>query len=340
MTSSVDLDLARKPLPEAPIETEAKLSDERGRDARRPSQFPLAAWRDILWRVAGRVTDDRIMLIAAGATFYMLLALFPALAVFVSIYGIVADPTTASQHVAFLEGLMPAGGMDLISGQLQELARQSRDTAKIGLLIAFVTAYWSASNGVKTIFEALNIAYQEREKRSFLWLNILAFTFTFAAMLIGIFMIFAVGVLPAVLALVTIDERAGRLISLMRWPALLVMIAIGISILYRFGPSREQAKWRWISWGGGLATIVWIAASAGFSFYLQNFADYNATYGSLGAVVGLMFWIWISVLILIVGAELNAEMERQTAIDTTTGAPLPMGERGAVVADTLGEASE
>ena len=288
-------------------------SNKRGRDATHPSHFGWAGWKDILWRVWQQSGEDRIMLVAAGAAFYLLLALFPALAAFVSVYGFVADPSTVAEHVAYLGGLMPGGGLDLIRGQLESLANQDRDALSLGFLMAFLAAFWSANNGVKTLFEALNIAYEEREKRSFIRVNLIATLFTVAAMLTAFLMITAVGVIPAVLAVLNLGSSSETVIDLMRWPVLLALVAAGISILYRYGPSREPAKWRWITWGGILATLVWIAASAGFSYYLQNFADYNATYGSLGAVIGLMFWIWISVLILIVGAELNAEMEHQTA---------------------------
>lgn len=326
-----------RPIERADADLARKQADGRGRTAKQPSQFPSLAWKDIAWRVWQQVFEDRITLVAAGAAFYLLLALFPTLAAFVSIYGFVADPVTVADHVAFLGGLMPGAGLDLIRGQLQNLASQDNDAAGIGFIVAILAAFWSANNGVKTLFEALNIAYEEREKRSFIRLNLVAFTFTLGAIGIAIAMIVAVGVVPAALALLKVEDLSGTVIALLRWPVLLILVAAGISLLYRFGPSRERAKWRWITWGGGLATLVWIAASAGFSYYLQNFADYNATYGSLGAVVGLMLWIWISVVILIVGAEVNAEMEHQTAVDTTTGAALPLGERGAVVADTLGD---
>lgn len=314
-----------------------KIADGRGRNVTQPSRYPPAAWKDIFWRIWREISEDRVLLIAAGVAFYLLLARFPSLGVFVAIYGFVADPVSAADHVAFLAGLMPAAGLDLIRGQLENLASQERDGASIGFILAILAAFWSANNGVKTLFEALNIAYEEREKRSFLRLNLIAIAFTLGAIGIAIAMILAVGVVPAALALLNVEDLSGTLIALLRWPVLLMLVAAGISLLYRFGPSRERAKWRWITWGGGLSTLVWIAGSAGFSYYLQNFADYNATYGSLGAAVGLMLWIWVSVVILIVGAELNAEMEHQTAVDTTTGTARPMGERGAVVADTLGD---
>ena len=315
----------------------SEIEADRGREAQTPSQIPPKGWLDILWRLWRCINDDRVLLIAAGAAFYLLLALFPALAAFVSVYGFVADPVTIADHVAFLGGLLPREGLDLIRSQLESLAGQEPGALGIGFFVGLAITFWSANSGIKTLFEALNVAYREREKRSFLTVNLMAFAFTFGAIAIGILMIVSVGVAPLALKAVYLGWAAEWLIEWLRWPVLLVAIGIAISILYRFGPSREHARWRWITWGSAFATLAWVAVSAGFSWYLQNFADYNATYGSLGAVIGLMLWIWISVIVLLVGAELNAEMEHQTARDSTTGPELPMGERGAVVADQLGE---
>lgn len=308
----------------------------RGREAEWPSQIPIKGWKDIAWRVWGETSEDRVMLVAAGATFYLLLALFPAMAAFVSVYGFVADPTTIADQVSYLGGLLPRGGIELIEAQMESLARQDTNALSISFIFGLLVAFWSANNGMKTIFEALNIAYEEREKRSFIKLNFTAFIFTLGAMLVGILMIVTVGVVPALLGFLNLSRFSEVIIAVLRWPLILIVIGFAIALIYRFGPSRARAKWRWVSWGSGLATVVWVLASWGFSYYLQNFADYNATYGSLGAVIGFMLWTWISSIILLVGAELNAEMEHQTAQDSTTGAPRPMGERGAVVADTLG----
>ncbi|MCV0397616.1 MAG: YihY/virulence factor BrkB family protein [Rhizobiaceae bacterium] len=306
-----------------------------GHNATRPSHFTLRAWWAILKRVYSESQEDRVMLVAAGGAFYLLLALFPALAAFVSLYGFVADPTTIADQIAFLGGLLPRGGLEIIEAQLDALASQDPDRLSLGFAIGLAVALWSANTGVKTLFDAMNIAYEEPERRSFLKLNLASGMFTLAAMLIGVLMLLAVGIVPAVLAFLRLDAWAEVLIWLGRWPLLLVFIVTGISLLYRFGPNREPANWRWLSPGAVVATLVWIACSIGFSWYLQNFANYNATYGSLGAVIGFMIWTWLSVLILLIGAELNAEMERQTARDTTTGEPKPMGERGAYVADTV-----
>lgn len=312
----------------------------RGRDAAAPREIPWKGWKDITTRVIGEISRDRVMLIAAGITFYLVLALFPALAAFISVYGLFADPATVSDQLSYLDGVLPSSGLELIQAQLVELAAQDQQALGIGFLVSFVVAFWSANNGVKAMFVGMNVAYDEEEKRSFVKLTAISFAFTIGVMMMAAFLIAVIAVIPAILALVRLDDVADTVVRLSRWLLLLGAVLVAISLLYRFGPSREEPQWRWVTWGSGLATVVWIIVSAAFSFYLQNFADYNATYGSLGAAIGFMMWIWISVTIILVGAELNSEMEHQTAIDTTTGSPRPLGERGAVVADELGAASD
>jgi membrane protein len=320
--------------------TEARLDSGRGRDANTPSHIGWQGWKDILWRVVAEFSADRVTLIAAGATFYSLLALFPALAAFVSLYGFVADPTTIADHIAFLGGFLPSGGLDLIKSQLQSLVSADESALSFGFLLGLALALYSANNGILTLFEAMNIAYDEAEKRSYLKLYGTSLLFTLGAIIIAILAIISVGVVPAVLAFMGLGGVAETLISLARWPVLFAAAAFGISLLYRYGPSRERAKWRWVTWGGVIATALWLLASILFSWYLTNFADYNATYGSLGAVIGFMMWTWISTTIIILGAELNSEMEHQTARDSTTGPERPMGSRGAAMADTLGKRSD
>jgi len=311
----------------------------RGREVSWPHHIPPRGWWDIVGRVFSEVMEDRITLIAAGATFYLILALFPALTAFVSLYGLVADPVTIADHIAFLGSLMPKAGYDMISGQLHALAKANTNALSFGFLFGVLAALWSANNGIKTIFEAMNIAYEEKEKRSFIWLNVMSLLFTLGAMVIAALFVISVGVVPAVLSFLRLDSFAAILIEYLRWPVIIVAAAFAISIIYRYGPSRRRAKWRWQVPGAAIATIVWLIASIGFSWYLTNFANYNATYGSLGAVIGFLMWVWISMVILLVGAEINAEMEHQTAIDSTIGRDRPMGGRGAHVADTLGAAS-
>lgn len=313
-----------------------ELQEARGRAAETPSEIPAKGWRDIAWRVWREVQEDRVAFVAAGATFYLLLALFPAITAFVSVYGLVADPTIISEHLSLLGSIVPSSVLDLVRQRLEGITGQPQQALSIGFVLAFLFAFWSANNGVKALFEAINIAYEEQEKRSFVRLNLVAFGFTLGAMVVAAVLILGVAVVPAALSFLTPVRYLEVLVYLLRWPLLLVLTATAISLLFRYGPSRERAKWRWVSWGGIGATVAWLMASIGFSFYLSNFADYDAIYGSLGAVIGFMMWTWISVLTLIVGAEVNAEMEHQTARDSTTGEPEPMGERGAVVADTIG----
>lgn len=314
--------------------------DVRGREAIWPSQIPIKGWKDIFWRLVREISEDRVMLIAAGSAFYLLLALFPGLAAFVSLYGIISDPTTVAAQIQFLTGLIPAGGLDIVDRQLTSLATQPRDALSFGFFFSLALALWSTNNGIKTLFEALNVAYEETEKRGFVKLHLVTFAFTLSALLIGIVVFAAIGLVPALLALFPIGDLIDALIRTLRWPLLLVFVCCGIAVLYRYGPSRARAKWRWITGGGVFATIAWFAMSIGFSYYLENFANYNAVYGSLGAVVGFMMWAWLSVTIILVGAELNSEIEHQTRHDSTTGPEKPMGERGAYVADTLGKTAE
>ncbi len=320
--------------------TEAgRLESGRGREAETPQQIPARGMKDVFWRLYAAITEDRVMLIAAGVTYYLLLALFPAMAALVSIYGFVASPVDIAERIVFLSTVMPADALNIFLDQLKSLASQDSSTLSIGLVAGLGIALWSANNGMKALFEAMNVAYQETEQRSFVRLNAISLLFTFGTMILVIILIVAMGVIPAMLAFLRLDAWAETIISVMRWPLMVLFVAGGIAILYRFGPSREPAKVRWLTWGTVFATVFWLAASIGVSFYLSNFADYNATYGTLGAMIGFMVWTWVSVIIVIIGAEINAELEHQTARDTTTGPPEPIGARGAFMADTVGEAS-
>ncbi|MCA1409323.1 YihY/virulence factor BrkB family protein [Ensifer sp. IC3342] len=312
----------------------------RGRDAATPGEIPPRGMRDVFWRVVAEISEERIVLIAAGVSFYLLLALFPALAALVSIYGLVADPSAIGTHMGVLKALLPPGSYDLIMDQLKSLTTQRTSTLSISFLAGLFVSLWSAANGMAALFDAMNVAYGEQEKRGFLSRTLLRLAFTFAALLFVVALIVAIGVVPAVLAYLWLDRWVENLTRVARWPAILLLATIGTILIYRFGPSRERAKLRWLNWGAVFSTLLWLAASWIFSFYLEHFANYNATYGALGVLVGLMMWVWISVIILIVGALINAELEHQTTVDSTTGKPRPMGQRGAYVADTLGKAAD
>ncbi|MEF2072642.1 YihY/virulence factor BrkB family protein [Consotaella aegiceratis] len=311
----------------------------RGRDAKFPANIPWKGWKDILARIISSFSQDRVMLIAAGATFYLLLALFPAVAVFVSIYGLVSDPTTIAGHIAFINTVLPPAGAELIQSQLERLVGETSTSLSIGFVGGLLFSFWSANYGIMTLFEAMNVAYGEMERRSFLKLYGLGFAFTLGAFLVGVLLLVTVGLVPAIMAVFGLSGFADLLIGMLRWPIAFAILVGSIALVYRFGPSRTRARWSWVIIGAILTSIVWLAASMAFSWYLQNIANYNATYGPLGAVIGFMMWVWVSAVIFILGAEINAEMEHQTALDTTDYPEKPLGQRGARVADTIGEST-
>jgi membrane protein len=310
----------------------------RGRHADTPTEIPAKGWKDILWRTYEEFNKDRVMSVAAGVTYYALLAVFPAIAALVSIYGLFADPVTIQDHLNTLSGIMPGGALDIIREQVTRIASQGGGTLGLSFVIGLVISLWSANAGMKAVFDALNIVYDEDEKRSFIKLNLMSLTFTLGAI---VFLLTAVGgiiVLPILLNFIGLGSRAEWLLSIARWPVLLACVVLGLALLYRFGPSRDKAEWKWVTPGGVVAAVLWLAVSMLFSWYVSNFGSYNETYGSLGAVIGFMTWIWISSIVVLVGAEVNAEMEHQTSKDTTEGAHQPLGTRGAQMADTVGVA--
>jgi membrane protein len=319
------------------VQAQRALEPNRGRRADAPTAIPWRGWKDVFWRAYEEISADRLLLIAAGVVFYAMLAVVPAITALVSMYGLFAKASSINEHLNFLAGVMPAGAYALISEQIVRIAANSDGKLTFAFLIGLGLAVWSANAGMKAIFDALNVVYDEDEKRSFIKLNLISLCFTFGAVVMLLLAIGSVVILPLVLAYLGLaaEQQAGFL-PLLRWPALFVVVMLGLAVLYRFGPSRRYAKWRWVSVGSVFAALMWIAVSLAFSWYLSRFADYNATYGSLGAVIGLMMWLWISTTVILVGAELNSETEHQTARDSTVGAPKPLGARGAVMADTVG----
>jgi membrane protein len=317
----------------------AALQPGRGRAAASPTQIPARGWKDILWRTYQEVQKDRVLSIAAGVTYYALLALFPAVAAFIAIYGLFADPSTVSAHIAALQGIMPYGAADIIGEQLRRLSAAPQTSLSLTFAFSLVISLWSANAGTKAIFDALNVAYDEEEKRSFLALNAESLLFTLGLILFALIALAAVVVLPAVLQVLPVGGIVAWALWIGRWVVLVAVVALGLALLYRFGPSRAEPRWAWVSVGSVTATVLWIVASAALSWYASNFADYNKTYGSLGAVAGLMIWLWVTNIVVLIGAELNSEMEHQTARDTTTGAPKPLGTRGATMADTIGKST-
>ncbi|HEY8574346.1 YihY/virulence factor BrkB family protein [Phenylobacterium sp.] len=310
-----------------------ELEPGRGRLATHPLRIPYRGWKDILWRTYREVGHDRLPQVAGGVTFYMLVAIVPAIGAFVSIYGLFADVGTVSKQLAELAGFLPRDVLSIVGDQMMRLATQRPASLSGAFLVSLLLSLWTANAGMGALFDGLNVAYNEKEKRPFALRRPLTYGFTAAALL---FMIATTAILVALPLFLQGWPGAVRILIPLRWLLLLGLASWAFAIIYRYGPSRRRARWRWVSFGAVLASIVWVGGSLGFSWYVNNIARIHVTYGSLGAVIGFMTWIWFSVMTVLVGAELNAEIEHQTAVDTTVGAPRPMGERGAAMADTVG----
>lgn len=312
--------------------------NSRGRDAASPAEIPPRGWRDIAIRTWREAAGDNIGLIAAGVAFYGFLALVPMLGALLLTYGLVADAATVMAHARAAFSLLPPDAARLVADQLLQLSAQSAGKTGLGLLLSLAIALYGAMRGASAILVALNIAYDEVDERGLVARTMLALAITVGTVAIAVVALAAIGSLALLDSLYPAAPAAILLIvRLLFWAAAAVAASAGIAILYRCGPHRHSAKWRWLSPGSIVATAAWIAMTFGFGLYSANVAHYDAAYGALGAVVALLMWLYLSAYILLFGAELNGEIERQTREDTTNGPPRPMGRRQAFVADTLGE---
>ena len=308
----------------------------RGRAAETPSQIPKAGWKDILIRTWKEFSDDQIAMISAGVTFYTLLAIFPGIGAFVGLYGLLADVSDAQRHLQMLSAILPGGVITLVGDQMIRAAAGKAGGLSMAALGGLALSIWSANGAMKAVITGLNVAYDEHERRGFFrkTATSLGFTLGFLAFILG-----AVAVLAVQAGLDSHrGPRTAMTFAAIAWPLVLLGLISGLALLYRYGPSRDRVQWRWISWGSVIVALAWVATSTLFSAYVANFGRFDKTYGPLGAVIGFMTWTWISSLVVLLGAELNSEIEHQTAKDTTTGPPQPLGRRGAVMADTIGEA--
>ncbi len=314
----------------------------RGRNAANPAQIPWKGWKDILWRTYGQIQEDRLLAISAGVVFFALLAIFPAITALVSLYGLFASSATVQANLSFLSTVMPVEAAGIIDEQVARVVLKGDVKLGFGVLIGLAIALWSANGGMKAMIDALNIVSEEEETRGFFKLNLISLLFTVGAVSALLLAIGAVVALPLVLDRLGLGPFTDALATYGRWPLLWLGLLIGLAVLYRYGPNRRAPQWKWVSVGGVLASIFWIVGSIAFSFYLANYAHYDATYGSLGAAIGMMMWMWMwmwmTTIVILFGAELNSEIEHQTAVDTTEGPPKPLGSRGATMADTVGAA--
>jgi membrane protein len=304
-----------------------------GRLAHTPLDIPWSGWKRVIMRTGREVITDRISLSAAGCAFYATLALFPAISMLVSIYGLVFDPATVGPQMAQLRGLLPPSAYQLIADRVQLLVSKPAGTLTASLGISIMVALWSASTGTKSILGALNLAYEERESRSFVRFQLTAIGMTLGGILAAVIGLASLVLLPVLEDFFDVTAYAALIARIGSLAAMVLFVLLALSLLYRFGPSRRSPAWRWVTPGSVVATVLWLIASALFSYYVQHLASYDATYGPLGAVVGVMMWFYVSALAVLVGAELNAELELQTVRDSTVGEEKPIGARGAYVAD-------
>ena len=309
-----------------------------GRHAETPWPIPWKGWEDIFRRTYEQIGEDRLLAVAAGVVFYGLLAVFPGVTAFVSLYGLFASASAVSEHLSMAAGILPEGAVDILREQIDRLAAKSDAKLSFAFIFGLAVALWSANAGMKAIMDALNVVCEEKEKRGFIKLNLVSLAFTLGAIGSLILAVGAVVILPIVLAHLGLQNVTDGLFRVARWPILLVVVIVGLAVLYRFGPSRRKPRWQWLSFGSIFAAAAWLISSALFSWYLTKFANYNATYGSLGAGIGMMMWMWVSSIVILFGAELNSEIEHQTMRDSTIHGDKPLGTRGAVMADTVGKA--
>lgn len=281
-----------------------------GGESELPIDRPAANWKDILWRTYQQIDEDRLLAVAGGVVFYGLLAFFPAITALVSLYALVADAQTIGDHVDLLAGVLPSESLAIVKDQVQRVL--AKGDAKLGLafLLSFGLAIWSANGGTKAVIDALNVVHDEKETRGFFKLNAISLAFTIGGVVAILLAITLVVIAPIVLTSVGLGPVAAPVLTYGRWPAMIVMILFGLALLYRFAPDRQKPHWRWVSFGSALAALSWLGGSALLSYYLANYANYDATYGSLGAAIGLMIWMWMSAIVVLVGAELNSEIDQ------------------------------
>jgi Predicted membrane protein len=312
------------------------LRGHRGRTAERPRDIPARGWWDIARRVQKEMTADNVSIIAAGLAMYALLAVFPALAAAVSIYGLFASPADIANHMQQVAEILPPQAESILQQRLTNLSQHPQSTLSVGIVIGIALALWSSRQGMVALMTATNVAYDEQERRGFFKQLFISLAFTVGGV-VGFLAVLLLGVaVPVVLSLVPLGDATQTVLLVIRWLLLFAVAVLGLAVVYRFAPDRREAQWRWITPGSLIAATLWLLGSVLFALYVRYWGRYDQTYGALGGVIVLLMWFYLSGYIIILGAEINSEMERQTRKDTTEGEPRPMGRRGAYSADTVG----
>jgi membrane protein len=306
-----------------------------GGEADRPGEIPPRGWFQVAKRVKDEAKADNISLLSGGVAFFAVLAVVPLLVAVLAIWGIFASPSDATRLIRDIASGLPNSAQRLVTQQLRSIANRSSSGLGLTAIVSLVVACWSASSGTKHLIEAVNVAYDEEEGRGFVKVRALALALTLGAILFLLVAIGLIAVVPSALSDAGVPDAVRVAIEIAIWPVLAAMMVFGLAVLYRLAPDRDDPKWRWASWGAVIATALWLVGSAAFALYASNFGSYDQTYGSLGGVVVLLLWLYITALVVVLGAEINAALETQTARDSTTGPEQPLGRRGAEAADSI-----
>lgn len=306
--------------------------------AQKPSHLTWQGWKQIGKRVYNQLTLDHISIVSAGVAFYFILALFPTFIAAITIYGLVMEPAQIQQQISEVAHILPEQSSQMISNILEGIADKSGKALGWGLVLSLLFSLWSAQKGTKAVFEGINIAYDEIDERGIFKSNGLTLLFTLGGIVVGIISIALVVVFPAIVDSINLPAYGVETIILwLRWPALALIVMGVLAVTYKIAPDRRNPQFNWVSWGAVIATFLWLAGSGLFSFYISNFGNYDKMYGSFSAVIVLMLWFFITAYAILLGAEINSEMEHQVRIDTTIGKERPMGERNAYHADHLAD---
>lgn len=309
----------------------------RGRHAESPTDIPAKGWKDIAVRVKENVTQKNTTLLAAGVAYYGFISLIPAMAAAISIYGMVVDPQQASDRIQRSLGVLPNEARDLMVQQVESITGSSSSALSITAVVSILLALWAASSGMSNLMKAVNQAYDELHTRKFFKQRGLAIAMTLGGIVLAGLALAALAIVPAIAS--DWPSPLGLVMTIAGWVVAACLFLVGLAVLYRYAPERDDPQWHWVSPGAGLALVVWLLATLGLRFYATNFGSYNETYGALAGVVLLLLWLFVSAFAVLLAAEANAEMEHQTVIDTTEGADEPMGHRDAEMADTVGRST-
>lgn len=311
--------------------------NNKGRHATKPRRIPWKGLKEVALRVKEQLKKDHIQVISAGVAFYFFLAIFPAIAALISVYGIITDPVQVQQQMTQAAAFLPEEAYNLLSDTLNRITSKSSGTLGWSLVFSILLSLWSANKGTSALFEGINVAYDELDERGLIKKYALTLLFTFIGIVVGIIALAIVVGYPALVGSLNLPEPWHTIIELVRWLLLAGLIIVVLTMIYKFAPDRDNPEFRWASWGSVVATVLWLLGSLLFTLYVNQFGNFDATYGSVAAVIILMLWFFLTAFIILLGAEINSELEHQTAYDSTTGPDEPMGQRGAWHADHVAD---